>query len=394
MTGPELLLTFDFPPMGGGIARYMAEMARGFPPGELLVSTGALPDAEASDSALPNRVDRLAVPSGRLKTLKGLILWSRRVTTLVAEQQVPFIWCGNIRPAAYPAKWAFDRTGTPYGVILHGGDLLAIRHNTQESLLKRVTARSLLGSAAVLVANSQWTAALAAEVLAELGLADRITRVTAVPLGTDPSQFRPGLDPAPFRVCHGLPEGRYLVTVARLVPHKGIDTTIRALAALDPQFGDVRYAVVGGGAFQPALQQLATEVGVGDRVSFLAGVPDEEIPLAHALASVYVGVSRQTARDVEGFGISLLEASASGKAVVAGRSGGMPDAVRDGETGILVDPEDPKAVANAVGVLLRDPSLADRLGAAGRAAVESFYNWPRVIRDLRAISATARSAPR
>jgi phosphatidylinositol alpha-1,6-mannosyltransferase len=110
------------------------------------------------------------------------------------------------------------------------------------------------------------------------------------------------------------------------------------------------------------------------------------------LADLHVGVSRLTARDVEGFGIALLEASASGKPVVAGRSGGMPDAVRDGETGLLVDPQDPESVARTIETLLLDPERSRLLGAAGRRAVESFYNWPRVVADLRAISATARSA--
>jgi phosphatidyl-myo-inositol dimannoside synthase len=131
---------------------------------------------------------------------------------------------------------------------------------------------------------------------------------------------------------------------------------------------------------------------VGDRVHFLPDIADGELPLAYALADIYVGVSRLTARDVEGFGIALLEASASGKPVVAGRSGGMPDAVREGETGLLVDPEDEPGVARAIGGLLDDPARAEALGAAGRRATESFYNWRRVLADLRAISAEARSA--
>ena len=150
--------------------------------------------------------------------------------------------------------------------------------------------------------------------------------------------------------------------------------------------------MVGQGSYQPALRALAEEAGVADRVRFLAGISDDELPLAYALADVYVGVSRQTARDVEGFGIALLEASASGKPVVAGRSGGMPDAVRDGETGLLVDPEDPASLARAIGALLDDPVRAAAMGAAGRRGVETFYNWDRVAEELRAISAEASTA--
>ncbi|HEY9517798.1 MAG TPA: hypothetical protein VIQ98_00970, partial [Gemmatimonadales bacterium] len=90
----DLLLTYDFPPMGGGIARWMAEIALRYPAGELIVSTGSMAESEAADRRYPNRVDRLAIPARRLKNLQGLVQWSRRVTTLVAEHQAGFLWCG------------------------------------------------------------------------------------------------------------------------------------------------------------------------------------------------------------------------------------------------------------------------------------------------------------
>ena len=387
--GPDLLLSFDFPPMGGGISRCMGELALRYPPGGLVVSTGRMEGSEVTDVRFPNRVDRLAMPAHRLKTIQGLVRWSLRVTTLTRDLGAGFIWCGNLRPAAYPARWAHRRCGVPYGVMLYGGDLLALRHNYLDSRLKRAAARALLGSAEVLVAISRWTQDLAGEVLRELGLAECLGRMRVVPLGTDPAVFRPGLDPGPFRVAHGLPAGRWLLTVARLVPHKGIDTTIEALRLLSGRFPDLRYAVVGQGSYRAALETLAREAGVLGRVHFLPDVADDALPLAYALADVYVGVSRQTARDVEGFGISLLEASASGKPVVAGRSGGTADAVRDGETGVLVDPGSADQVGRAVGGLLDDPGRAAEMGGAGRRAVESFFNWPRVVADLRALSSGA-----
>ena len=394
MSGPDLLLTYDFPPMGGGIARWMAEIALRYPAGELIVSTGSMEGSEAADRRYPNRVDRLAIPARRLKNLQGLVQWSRRVTTLVAEHQAGFIWCGNLRPAAYPAKWAHQRSGIPYGIIVYGGDLLALRINYRQSRIKRVAAQALLGTADVLVACSRWTHDLACEVLRELGLAERTGRVRVVPLGTDPEVFRPGLDPAPLIAGHALPAGRWLLTVARLVPHKGMDTTIRALALLTPRYPDLRYAIVGQGPERAALGELARSEAVADRVHFLSDLGDDALPLAYALASVYVGASRQTAKDVEGFGIALLEAQAAGIPVVAGQSGGIPDAVQDGVTGLLTDPEDPAGVAAAVAGLLDDPARARRFGAAGRGAVERFFNWSRVVDELRALSAEARSARR
>ncbi|HEY9518630.1 MAG TPA: glycosyltransferase family 4 protein, partial [Gemmatimonadales bacterium] len=297
-------------------------------------------------------------------------------------------------PAAYPAKWAHERSGIPYGIIVHGGDLLALRINYLDSRIKRVAAQALLGTADVLVAQSRWTHDLACDVLRELGLAERTGRVRVIPLGTDPEVFRPGLDPAPLMAGHDLAAGRWLLTVARLVPHKGMDTTIRALARLAPRYPDLHYAIVGQGPERAALEDLARSEGVAERVRFLSELGDESLPLAYALATVYVGASRQTAKDVEGFGIALLEAQAAGIPVVAGRSGGIPDAVQNGVTGVLTDPEDPADVAAAIAGLLDEPVRAGQLGIAGRQAVERFFNWSRVVADLRAVSAEARSARR
>jgi phosphatidylinositol alpha-1,6-mannosyltransferase len=391
---PDLLLTYDFPPMGGGIARMMSELALRTPRGELIVSTGQLPGSAPSDAALPNVIDRLAIPAGRLKTVQGLLRWGFRAESLARRHQVGFVWCGNIRPAAYPARWVRARCGVPYGVIVYGGDLLELRRNFRASSIKRRTARWLLGGADVIVAISRWTQRLACEVLEELSLGTHCGKVSVVPLGTDPDNFRPGLDPAALAAHYSLPRGRWLVTVARLVAHKGIDTTIQALALLQDRYPDLRYAVVGQGSYRPALEELARSIGVADRVHFLTDVSDRMLPLAYALADVYVGVSRQTEREVEGFGIALLEAQASGKPVVAGRSGGMPDAVKEGVTGALVDSENPADLAGAVSNFLEDPALAQTVGRAGRSAVESFYNWPRVVADLRALTAEARSAQR
>lgn len=392
--GPDLLLTYDFPPMGGGIARMMAELARRTSPGQLIVSTGALPGSAAADAGLPNPVDRLAVPARRLRTVPGLVRWAARAEALARRHRVGFVWCGNTRPAGYPARWVLRRCGVSYGLIVHGGDLLTLRQNFRSASHKHRLARWLVGGASTIVANSRFTADLMRDVLEELCLPKHVDRVRVIPLGTDPGVFRPGLDPGPLAARFGLPRGRWLVTVARLVPHKGVDTTIEALAQLRFRYPELRYAVVGEGPDRSRLEELARVRGVAERVHFLSGVSDQLLPLAHALADVYVGVSRQTGQDVEGFGIALVEAQATGKPVVAGRSGGMPDAVQDGKTGVLVDSTDPVEVAHAVAAFLDGPVTAAAFGRAGRAEVERFLNWGRVAADLRALSLEARSVRR
>src|SRR6266513_2572920 len=368
-----MLLAQDFPPMGGGIARLHGELARHFPPGELIVSTPSDPDAAEVDAGLEGVVDRLPIPARRTKTLAGLLFWSRRAASLARQRRVSFVHCGNVKPAGYPARWVFERCRVPYGIYLHGSDLLSEQHKIRQSAFKGRTAKVIFGGAAVLMANSTWTRDLALALLGELGLDGHGERLRVVHLGTDPERFRQGVETSALRERTGLPNStRWLVTVAR------------------PP--DVGYVVAGSGPAREHLETLAQKVGVADRVHFLGLLPDKDLPALYNLGSVYLGASRRVGRmDVEGFGISFVEASACGLPVVAGNSGGVPDAVRDGETGLLVPPEDPAALADAVCRVLGDRELAGRLGRNGRRAVETYFNWDRVVRDLRAIEAEAAS---
>ena len=251
--------------MGGGIARWMAELTRGYPAGELTVSTGLRPGWEASDAAMPNRVDRLHLASSRLKTVPGILRWSRRAGLLAADPTARFAWCGNVRPAGYPVRWAFERTGLPYGIIVHGGDLLALGAKLAASPLRRRSYRPVLEAAAVFVANSEWTAQRCRELLAGLDLAGAADRIRVVPLGTHPDRFAPDREAGEsFRRRRGLPAGRWVVTVARLVPHKGIDTGIELIAALAGQHPDLHYLVVGRGSQESALRSLTESRGVAE----------------------------------------------------------------------------------------------------------------------------------
>jgi phosphatidylinositol alpha-1,6-mannosyltransferase len=122
-------------------------------------------------------------------------------------------------------------------------------------------------------------------------------------------------------------------------------------------------------------------------VRFLTDVPDSDLPALYNNAEIYLGVSRPAELMMEGFGISLSEASACGIPVVGGSSGGIPDAVLENETGLLVDSRTPGPVLDAVRQLLIDPVLARRLGDGGRKAVESYFNWDRVTTDVQRIGA-------
>jgi len=368
----------------------MGELARRYPANSLVVSTGAYAGAESSDIRMPQRIDRTRTRAARLKTVQGLAAWTWRAGQLARSARPRFTWCGELKPAGYPARWLQVRHGIPYGVITYGTELLLLDAKIDRSAFKRWTARQLFGRAAVVVAISEWTAGLARSVLERLGCHALAQNVRVVPLGTTPSHFRPGVDTTAVRARFGLEGGPWLLTVARLEWHKGIDTVIKALPAVRAAHPGTRYAVAGVGERGPHLERLARELGLGDAVRFLGAVSDDDLPAVYNAADLYVGASRRHDLLAEGFGISLVEASACGLAVVGGRSGGVPDAVREGETGILVDPDDPQAVAAGINSLLADSDRRRRLGAAGRRAVEEFYNWDRVAQDLIQIDAAFR----
>ncbi len=381
------LLTDEFPPMQTGIARMMGEIARRYPPGELLVSTGQHRDSAEMDSHYgPAVIDRLPISTRALKNLAGLLFWSRRVASLARQHKPRFAWCDSVRPSAYTAKWAHERVGTKYGVLVHGGDILKELHAIHHSAWARRTLRALFGSAVAVVANSQWTREQAQKVLRELGLDPLAEHVRVVPLGTDPAQFRPGLDTREVRARYRLNGDLWVLTVARLEPYKGVDTVLKAVAQLRKQNIDVHYLVIGTGKEKDAYKKLAADLKIADAIRFVGTVPEADLPALYNTASVYLGISRRAdGTRVEGFGISLAEASACGLPVVAGKSGGLAEAVRDGETGFVVEPDAPEGVAEALGRLLSDQLLSRRLGQGGRKAVETYFNWDRVIRDLREI---------
>lgn len=368
----------------------MGELALRYPHRSLVVSTGSYEGSAASDARFPQPIDRIGIRATRLRTIQGLGVWAWGLGRLVKKWRPGFAWCAELKPAGYVARWVAARYGVPYGVIVYGTELLLIEAKIRRSRFKRGTAGSIIGKAAVIVAISRWTADLARNVLSTLELE---VPVETVPLGTTPSHFRPGVDPTAVRRKFGLNGGPWLLTVARLEWHKGIDTMMKALPAVRAAHPTARYAIAGVGDRLPQLEQLHQQLGLGDAVRFLGAVSDEELPALYNAADLYVGASRRHDLLVEGFGISLVEASACGLAVVGGRSGGVPDAVREGETGILVDPDDPAAVAAGVNVLLSDPERRKRLGAAGRRAVESYYNWDRVAKELMEIDRRYRSIP-
>jgi phosphatidyl-myo-inositol dimannoside synthase len=337
------------------------------------VSTVSHPGAAAFDAGEAYPIARQPFGLRDAKRFANQVAWAR---TLPSAR---VMHVGNVRPAGYPVWWAHRARGVPYIIYVYGMDLLK-EQRKMRSAFKRLTGRRLFGDAAGVVAISAWSAELVVDVMRAAGVRN-MPPVAAIDLGTDPGFFQASRDTGKLRRRFGIGDAPLMLTVARLVPHKGQDVAIQALASLSPE---VRYLIVGRGPDELRLRAVAASCGVTDRVIFAGALTDEEIAEAYATATVYVGLSRREGDvSVEGFGISFVEAGASGTPSVAGDSGGVRAAVRDGETGIIVEPTAYDAAA-AIGQMIDDDALRRAMGSAARAAVESYYNWDRVARDTMA----------
>ncbi len=379
----HLFVTQDYGPDLGGMARRHVEICRRLSPDVVTVSTVAASDDGAFDSGEPYPIRRQRFGFPQANRTTNRIRWARDLAGMARDFDI--IHAGNIRASGYAAWWAARRARIPYLVYVNGGDLLREKRKAK-SLTRRLGARRIFSSAAGIVATSRWVAELSAEVMRAVGVRAP-PPIRAFDLGTDPAWFYPRADDGVLRARWNVGSAPLIITVARLVPHKGQDMGIRALARLRPAFPELRYILVGEGPEEQRLRELAASLGVGDRVVFAGVLDDSALPDAYSTAIVYLGASRvEREIDVEGFGISFIEAAACGLPSVAGDSGGIRSAVRDGETGLLVSPVDVAAIAGALELLLRDEKLRTDMGAAGRAAVETHYNWDRVASDTRAFA--------
>lgn len=358
----HLLVTNDFPPKLGGIQSYLWELWRRLDPDSFTVLTTPHDAAAAWDAAQAFRVER--VPQKMLMPTAAMV---RRIDSLAGETGAGLV----ILDPALPVGLVGPRLRLPYGVVLHGAEVTV---PGRLPVSRRLLGRVLRGAAEVIAAGGY--PAREAE-----RAAGRSLPVTVVPPGVDIERFRP-LDPearAKARARFGLPDGRVIVSLSRLVPRKGMDVLIEAAARLTPGRRDVVVAIGGAGRDRSRLDRLVSRAGAPVRM--LGRVPDDDLAELYGCADVFAMLSRNRwgGLEQEGFGIVFLEAAACGVPQVAGDSGGAAEAVADGETGLVVGrPSDVGAVAEALAGLLDDPDRRRAMGAAARSRTVAEFGYDRV----------------
>ncbi|MFE9872333.1 glycosyltransferase family 4 protein [Micromonospora sp. NPDC005686] len=357
-----LLITNDFPPRPGGIQSFVHNLAVRQPPGSVVVYASSWRGAEKFDADQPFEVVR-----ERTRVLLPTPLIARRAARLARAYDCDTVWFGAAAPLGLLAAGLRRRAGIRRAVALtHGHEVGWAALPGARSALRRigrgVDVTTYLG---------EYTRERLARAL------DGLTELRRLAPGVDVDTYHPDVDGKEVRRRLGLADRPVVVCVSRLVPRKGQDMLIRALPAIRRRVPDAALLVVGGGPYRSTLEKLARQTGLERDVVFTGSVPSAELPAHYAAGDVYAMPCRTRNRglDVEGLGIVYLEASATGLPVVAGDSGGAPDAVREGETGYVVGGRDVAQLADRVATLLADRDLARQFGAAGRAWVEREWRW-------------------
>nr|MDT0662160.1 glycosyltransferase family 4 protein [Micromonospora sp. DSM 115978] len=367
-----LLVTNDFPPRPGGIQSFVHNLALRQPADSVVVYASTWRGAEKFDAEQPFEVIREPT-----KVLLPTPAVARRAARLARSYDCDTVWFGAAAPLGLLAAGLRRRAGVGRAVGLTHG------HEAGWAALPaaRTALRRIADGADVLTYLGEYTRVRLAR-----AVGDR-TALRRLAPGVDVDTYHPDVDGAEVRARYGLADRPVVVCVSRLVPRKGQDTLIRALPAVRRRVPGAALLIVGGGPYRARLQRLARDVGVAPDVVFTGSVPTADLPAHYAAGDVYAMPCRTRNRglDVEGLGIVYLEASATGLPVVAGDSGGAPDAVREGQTGYVVNGRDPVGLADKLVPLLTDRDLARRLGAAGRAWVERDWRWETQARRLRAL---------
>ncbi len=370
-----LIVTNDFPPRSGGIQSFVHALAARLPADRVVVYAPAWDGAAEFDARQEFTVVRhprslmLPVPEVR-----------RRAVALLTEHGCDTVLFGAAAPLGLLAP-ALRRAGASRIVALtHGHEAGWAALPVARSLLRRIAEEvdvvTYLGEYfRIRMARAMSTAA-----------AGRMVRLTP---GVDPTVFRPDAASAQVRQRLGIDLDRpVVVCVSRMVPRKGQDTLIRAWPeVLLRSAADPLLLLVGDGPYRPALDRLVAEAGVAGSVLFTGPVSRDDLPAFYRAGNIFAMPcrTRRSGLDVEGLGIVYLEASATGLPVIAGDSGGAPDAVLDGETGYVVPGRDVGTLTDRLVDLLADPAGAAAMGEKGQAWIDRDWTWDLVADRLQHI---------
>jgi phosphatidylinositol alpha-1,6-mannosyltransferase len=378
---PALLLTEVFPPTNGGSGRWFWEIYRRLPRTDVVVAAGRHPRQEEFDRTHDLRLHRLRWIMPTWGLLHWRAVWMQmsryvRMRRVARGEGIQAVHIGKCLPEgiiALALKWL---QGLPFLCYVHGEEL----NMAESSRELRVLTRAVLRNAGVVVANSQNTARILRE---EWKVPEGCIRILHP--GVDTTRFVPAPRSREVRARLGWGERPVILTVGRLQKRKGQDHLILALKQIRRAVPDVLYAIVGDGEERDHLRALVAQEGLQDHVQFRGEPVDAELVQCYQQCDLFALPNRQVNKDIEGFGMVLLEAQSCGKPVIAGASGGTAETMRIPETGRVVCCDGPDLLADLVIDWLGKPAMRSAMGEAARAWAVARFDWEALTREARAV---------
>ena len=360
------LLSLDFPPVIGGISRYLFDIATCLPASQLQVVALAMQGGETFDGQQSFAIHRVSTPTKRLAYHTQVKYAAPSyLAHLMKQSKMDFLLCGQAHYSLLFPAWFFSKLrGIPMGVFTYGFDLT---HPQKRSY--RTIFNALLRQAHTIFTISQTTTDIA------LSIGIPLSKICMLPPFIGKRSYSSTLTAEKVRTRHGLLDKKCILTVGRLIERKGHDMVIKAMPAILKAQPQAHYLIVGRGPHESTLRALVTELGLTEHITFTGFVSDEELAAYYQAADLFTMISREIPEkgDIEGFGIVYLEANSFKLPVVAGRTGGVEDAVVHGKTGLLVDPYSCEQIASSITHLLQNQELAHQLGNYGWQRVETEF---------------------
>lgn len=356
-----LLLAESFPPSIGGVQAYLSGLWGALPGPQSFVVAAAQPGDAVFDRQQAYQVVRM--PTKAWTYPRWRPAW-QAARDLVQRERIEAVVCGKALFEGRAALRLFEEFGTPFIICTHATEILTWnRRPKSRADLRRV----LLAAGRVIVVND-----VVRRVVRALGVAEGNIVKLYPGLSEDAFERPDGVEA--FRTRHALKKS-VVATVARFIPRKGLDVLLRAFADVRRTVPTVQLVLIGDGPERMTLESIVEREGLRSSVTFLGAASRDDVRRLLAAADLFCLTPRSLPNDEEGFGIVYLEAAALGLPAVGTQVGGVPEAVRDGETGLLVPPNDQAATAGALIRLLQDDDLRTRLGRQARARAAKEFHW-------------------
>lgn len=352
-----LLLTLEYPPFKGGVAHYYGHLVKHFP---------------APLTVIDNSENKL------LDSRKKIISWRpafKNLRTVLKKRQADHVLIGQILPLGTVAWLLSFVYKFHYTIFLHGYDL----NSALNQPFKRHLTLAILGRAHKIICANSRTAKQVSGLFGQ----DDAKKIICVNPGIECETITYDENAiTELKQQHDLNNKIVLLSVGRLTKRKGFDMVIEALLLAKNERPELVLVIIGQGEAEADLRTQIADLDLNQRVLILTDVDDRIKNCWYKLADIFIMTARQIGPDMEGFGIVYLEAGLAGKAVIAGRSGGVADAVEHNINGLMVDPQDPTEIKEAIVKLAEYPSLRNRLGDEGRRRALKNFNWDKQAKKI------------